>query len=230
MKQRKNHAFCVASRHRGRMPRVSLDYGAHNWIRTSDLFLTKEVLYRLSYMSIDSYLAFLLAFLLALLLALLPAGLLERVAGIEPASSAWKAEVIATIRHPRNSSFYPLFRHLIYTGSKIRIGTGGPNPSNKWWRGVDSNHRRLSQQIYSLPPLATREPLQQGAYSLHAPNSCQTHRETEIMHVTSHHPPGGGLRNTSLYFALRAGLRPSLRAALKRVQNRSRRFCRTTEG
>ena len=26
---------------------------------------------------------------------------LERVAGIEPASSAWKAEVIASIRHPR---------------------------------------------------------------------------------------------------------------------------------
>ena len=29
-----------------------------------------------------------------------------------------------------------------------------------WWRGEDSNLRRLSQQIYSLPPLATREPLQ----------------------------------------------------------------------
>ena len=28
-----------------------------------------------------------------------------------------------------------------------------------WWRGEDSNLRRLSQQIYSLPPLATREPL-----------------------------------------------------------------------
>ena len=26
---------------------------------------------------------------------------MERVAGIEPASSAWKAEVIATIRHPQ---------------------------------------------------------------------------------------------------------------------------------
>src|SRR5687768_9959157 len=27
--------------------------------------------------------------------------ILERVAGIEPASSAWKADIIATIRHPR---------------------------------------------------------------------------------------------------------------------------------
>ena len=26
-----------------------------------------------------------------------------------------------------------------------------------WWGRVDSNHRRHSQQIYSLSPLATRE-------------------------------------------------------------------------
>ena len=41
-----------------------------------DLFLTKEVLYRLSYMSLITFV------------------FLERVAGIEPASSAWKAEVL----------------------------------------------------------------------------------------------------------------------------------------
>ncbi len=29
----------------------------------------------------------------------------------------------------------------------------------KWWREKDSNLRRLSRQIYSLIPLATREPL-----------------------------------------------------------------------
>ena len=28
-----------------------------------------------------------------------------------------------------------------------------------WWRGEDSNLRRLRRQIYSLLPLATREPL-----------------------------------------------------------------------
>ena len=28
-----------------------------------------------------------------------------------------------------------------------------------WWRGEDSNLRRLSRQIYSLIPLAAREPL-----------------------------------------------------------------------
>ena len=29
----------------------------------------------------------------------------------------------------------------------------------KWWREMDSNHRRLSQRIYSPPPLATRASL-----------------------------------------------------------------------
>ena len=60
---------------------MSIEYGAHNWTRTSDLSLTKGVLYRLSYMGKparqDSY-----------------QWLLERETGIEPASSAWKAEVL----------------------------------------------------------------------------------------------------------------------------------------
>ena len=30
----------------------------------------------------------------------------------------------------------------------------------KWWRGEDSNLRSLRRQIYSLIPLAAREPLQ----------------------------------------------------------------------
>jgi hypothetical protein len=47
--------------------------GAHDWTRTSDLSLTKGVLYRLSYVGRD---------------------VLERVIGIEPTSSAWKAEVL----------------------------------------------------------------------------------------------------------------------------------------
>ena len=52
MKQSKNHIFCFASRDQGRMPCVTHNNGAHNWNRTSDLFLTKEVLYHLSYMSL----------------------------------------------------------------------------------------------------------------------------------------------------------------------------------
>ena len=33
----------------------------------------------------------------------------------------------------------------------------GKNRSLRWWRRMDSNHRSRRQQIYSLPPLATRE-------------------------------------------------------------------------
>ncbi len=35
-----------------------------------------------------------------------------------------------------------------------------------WWRRVDSNHRSESQQIYSLPPLATRELLHMNLLEL----------------------------------------------------------------
>ena len=34
-----------------------------------------------------------------------------------------------------------------------------------WWTGVDSNHRKLSWQIYSLLPLATREPVHTYLFS-----------------------------------------------------------------
>ncbi len=54
--------------------------------------------------------------------------------GIEPTSSAWKAEVLP-LNYTRDNLF------LI------------------WWRGEDSNLRRLSRQIYSLVPLTAREPL-----------------------------------------------------------------------
>ena len=33
--------------------RINLKRGAHDWNRTSDLLLTKEVLYRLSYVSVE---------------------------------------------------------------------------------------------------------------------------------------------------------------------------------
>ena len=61
--------------------------------------------------------------------------------GIEPTLSAWKAEVL-----PLNYTRSFLFSHC-------------PCNSNIWWRGQDSNLRRLSRQIYSLIPLTAREPL-----------------------------------------------------------------------
>ncbi len=63
---------------------------------------------------------------------------MERTAGIEPAALAWKAKVL------------PLYD----VRKSVRLSS-----KKKWWREVDSNHRRLSRQIYNLIPLATREPL-----------------------------------------------------------------------
>ena len=41
-----------------------------------------------------------------------------------------------------------------------KLVTSGLTLVTSWWRRVDSNHRSETQQIYSLPPLATRELLQ----------------------------------------------------------------------
>jgi hypothetical protein len=67
--------------------------------------------------------------------------------GIEPTSSAWKAEVL------------PLNYARQYT---LPYSTGFPLQPKNWWRGEDSNLRRQSRQIYSLIPLAAREPLPDG--------------------------------------------------------------------
>ena len=61
--------------------------------------------------------------------------------GIEPMSSAWKAEVLP----------------LNYTRAFLSVR---PPAEFVLVEGVDSNHRRQSRQIYSLIPLAAREPLQ----------------------------------------------------------------------
>src|SRR3546814_3791816 len=81
--------------------------GAHEWNRTIDLLLTKEVLYRLSYVSVE--------------LVVVAWSSMERETGIEPAPSAWKAEVLP-LNYSRDG--------YLWTCRK------------NWWREVDSNHRR----------------------------------------------------------------------------------------
>ncbi len=56
-----------------------------------------------------------------------------------------------------------LGRLTLYQLSYSRVFYLGHHFETVWWRGEDSNLRRLSQQIYSLPPLAAREPLPSGA-------------------------------------------------------------------
>ena len=65
------------------------------------------------------------------------AGGLERVAGIEPAYSAWKAAAL------------PLSYTRAFASAFDR----------QWWRELDLNQRRHSQRIYSPSPLTTRAPL-----------------------------------------------------------------------
>jgi hypothetical protein len=68
---------------------------------------------------------------------------LERVAGIEPAYSAWKAAALP----------------LSYTRGGCRY-----DPVTEWWRELDLNQRRLSQRIYSPSPLTTRASLQYSVW------------------------------------------------------------------
>ena len=69
--------------------------------------------------------------------------------GVEPTPSAWKAEVLPlnytrADRAPSSRAARPGYTYIF---------------KSCWWRGEDSNLRRLSRQIYSLLPLTAREPL-----------------------------------------------------------------------
>ena len=108
---------------------------------------------------------------------------MERVKGIEPSQSAWKAGALPL-------SYTRMLNTLNFYWSGRRDSNPRPSPwqgdalplshfrdfgdlTTKllydfilhlepyffWWRELDSNQRRRCQQIYSLPPLATRESL-----------------------------------------------------------------------
>ena len=91
---------------------------------------------------------------------------MERVAGIEPASSAWKAEVLP-LNYTRG--FFP---------GTTRHNAPRSLVSNPWTptflvEGGGFEPPKLARQIYSLIPLATREPLRKGAHSLDLDPLCQ---------------------------------------------------------
>ncbi len=64
-----------------------------------------------------------------------------------PQPSAWKADAL------------PLSYSRFYQSGLSKRPKNIRYKSFTWWRGEDSNLRRLSRQIYSLFPLAAREPL-----------------------------------------------------------------------
>ena len=112
---------------------------------------------------------------------------MERVMGIEPTSSAWKAEVLP-LNYTRNqntedkslktelinrahlpnlAASIVCFLPYVCWCSPIPSSVFCPPPS-EWWRGEDSNLRRLSRQIYSLIPLTAWVPLLRFAEGKHA--------------------------------------------------------------
>src|SRR5712691_11129155 len=64
-----------------------------------------------------------------------------------PRPRAWKARALPT-------ELFPL----------------SPQCDPFWWRGEDSNLRRLRRQIYSLLPLTTREPLRKSTKAIIRPS------------------------------------------------------------
>ena len=78
--------------------------------------------------------------------------LLERVMGIEPTPSAWKAEVLP-LNYTRQWS-YPTYR--LHCCPNLRL----PLPlTHSGGGGRIRTYEGISQQIYSLPPLAAWVPL-----------------------------------------------------------------------
>ncbi len=75
----------------------------------------------------------------------------ERETGFEPATPSLEGSCSSQLSYsrPRN----PI--HLVAKSTP----THGIARSLPWWRGEDSNLRRLSQQIYSLPRLTASVPL-----------------------------------------------------------------------
>ncbi len=76
---------------------------------------------------------------------------MERVAGIEPASSAWKAEVLP-LNHTRLDQILAASSQAFCLSQNENLVQGGGFEPPK-----------LARQIYSLIPLATREPLPKTA-------------------------------------------------------------------
>ena len=93
--------------------------------------------------------------------------------GIEPTPSAWKAEVLPlnytritrTLTAGNPATSHTLATHDPPSYPPHCLVSSKSSLVARRWRGEDSNLRRLSRQIYSLIPLATREPLRDASRS-----------------------------------------------------------------
>ena len=148
------------------MTPVVLSAGAHDRTRTGDLVLTKDVLYQLSYVGLLSVFN----------PGSIQAAGLERETGLEPATPSLEGSCSSQLSYSRPRASvehrFPIPRSRISESPKDLHDQAPPviaavqsfefeHPNTRrspWWRGEDSNLRRLSQQIYSLPRLTASVP------------------------------------------------------------------------
>jgi hypothetical protein len=136
-------------------------------IEPVDLFLTKEALYRLSYVGHDQITH------LQLLLNNHSIFIWSGRRGSNSRHSAWKAEALPTELLPPNSfkidgmvkiapcsttNFTSCRKPRSSIDSRLKRESPASGPHSGWWWGEDLNLRRHRRQIYSLFPLTTREP------------------------------------------------------------------------
>ena len=117
--------------------------GAHDRNRTDDLFLTKEVLYQLSYVGVVS---------IIYAVARVSSGDLKRWSGervSNPQPSAWKADALPIELPPHSTNI----KHLILACASYHHFGG---------EGRIRTFEGVSRQIYSLLPLAARAPLREN--------------------------------------------------------------------
>lgn len=101
---------------------------------------------------------------------------MERGGLLRPAAFALRAVALratfGSLRSPSNLLSARLLPH-----NQCRRAFHSPRHRARyklsWWRGEDSNLRRRSRQIYSLIPLATREPLHEARHSARLADCCQ---------------------------------------------------------
>ena len=132
-------------------------YGAGNRIRTSDLLITNQLLYQLSY-----------------------AGIFFSGAGNEGRTRNLQLGRLSLCQLSYSRTFqiillccthseeYTSFSSLALLCLNLLHGLPYEAFSVVWWRGLDSNQRRHSRWIYSPPPLAAREPRRTQAF----PQAC----------------------------------------------------------
>ena len=112
-------------------------------------------------------------------------GKLERVKGIEPSYSAWKAAALPlSYTRAHQTSHGPSRKARALDGHAWL-------PVRQWWRGLDLNQRRHSQRIYSPPPLTTRAPLRTAAGAMHR----GIHAEQPPRQPLNEAPYGGAAQN-----------------------------------